>query len=171
MTIVVLLVLAAVWAAVLLPPALRARAEGTPADSIGSFRHQLSVLRRTGTGGPLAPAHQLTPYLPDGVVQAHRVPVRPITRSSATIKRRRDVFCGLLAAVAGSFLLGLLPPLRVMWGLSAVLAVLLAGYVALLVQLRNAAAEREAKVRYLPQSPSPPARAEPVLALARRSAN
>ena len=44
----VLLVLALVWAAVLIPPALRARQEGRPSDSISNFRRQLAVLRRTG---------------------------------------------------------------------------------------------------------------------------
>lgn len=174
MTIVVLLILAAVWAAVLIPPALRARAEGSPADSIGSFRHQLSVLRRTGTGEPLAPApfapaHRLAPVAPEAVLQARRVPVQPVSRSRATVKRRRDIFSGLLVGTAGSLVLGLLPPLRVMWGLSLVLGLLLAGYVALLVQLRNVAAEREMKVRFLPPpAPTP----EPAFALAaRRSAN
>ncbi|HVL27065.1 MAG TPA: hypothetical protein VM390_02875 [Acidimicrobiales bacterium] len=44
----VLLILAVIWAAVLIPPFLRARAEGRPADSITDFHRQLSVLRRTG---------------------------------------------------------------------------------------------------------------------------
>ena len=36
------------WAALLVPPYLRNRAENRPADSIGDFRHQLRVLQRTG---------------------------------------------------------------------------------------------------------------------------
>ena len=44
----VLLVLAGIWAAVLIPPAVRARAEGRPGDSIHNFKRQLTVLRRTG---------------------------------------------------------------------------------------------------------------------------
>ncbi|MGI8984016.1 MAG: hypothetical protein ACR2HM_05725, partial [Acidimicrobiales bacterium] len=44
----VLLVLAGIWAAVLIPPAVRARAEGRPGDSVHNFKRQLSVLRRAG---------------------------------------------------------------------------------------------------------------------------
>mgnify|MGYP006207422537 CR=1 FL=1 len=47
----VLLVLAGIWAAVLIPPAVRARAEGRPGDSIRNFKRQQSVLRRTGPFG------------------------------------------------------------------------------------------------------------------------
>jgi hypothetical protein len=48
LTIVVLLILALVWAAVLGPGILRRRAERRSADSIGAFRRQLRVLERTG---------------------------------------------------------------------------------------------------------------------------
>ncbi len=67
--------------------------------------------------------------------------------------------------MAGSLVLGALPPLRALWALHVVLDVLFAGYVAVLVWLRNAAAEREMKVRFLPASAPEPAM------LYRRSAN
>ena len=47
----VLLILAAIWAAVLIPPALRRRAAGRPGDSIHAFQGQLSTLRRTAPRG------------------------------------------------------------------------------------------------------------------------
>ncbi|HEY4376885.1 MAG TPA: hypothetical protein VGM93_06990, partial [Acidimicrobiales bacterium] len=50
MGMIVLLILAVVWAAVLLPPFLRNRREGRPADSVLSFRQQLSTLERTTPG-------------------------------------------------------------------------------------------------------------------------
>src|SRR5205085_2879709 len=46
-----LLILAVVWAVVLVPPWLRSRADARPADSIGAFRHRLTVLERTGPVG------------------------------------------------------------------------------------------------------------------------
>lgn len=46
MSLVVLVILAIVWAVFLLPQLFRARAERS-SDSIGNFRHQLSVLERT----------------------------------------------------------------------------------------------------------------------------
>ena len=58
----VLLVVAAAWAAVLLPPMLRSRVENRPNSSVTDFRRQLSTLQSTSTprmrtiGRPLAPS-------------------------------------------------------------------------------------------------------------------
>jgi hypothetical protein len=171
LTIVVLLFLAGIWAAVLIPPVLRARAEGRPADSIGSFRRQLHVLERTGptTVAPanrLGPMASIAPMAGPARVAGPAAVARP-RRDSLARKRRRDVFQGLLAAMAGSLLLGLIPALRVMLGLHLLLDLVFASYVALLVRMRNVAAEREMKLRFLP---APMATREPALAL-RRSAN
>ena len=48
LTIVVLLILAVVWAAVLVPGVVRRRMERGSGDSIGDFHRQLRVLQRTG---------------------------------------------------------------------------------------------------------------------------
>lgn len=58
----VLLVVAAAWAAVLVPPMLRSRVENRPNSSVTDFRRQLSTLQSTSTprmrtiGRPLAPS-------------------------------------------------------------------------------------------------------------------
>ena len=192
----VLLVLAGIWAAVLIPPALRARAEGRPGDSISTFRRQLTVLRRTGphmggAGGdhwyrPHTPAQPLMPV--HGPMRASTFaaapPVyrpaayagRPASAAAAsrsrTIRRRRDVFTALIVAVVVTLVLGLLPMFRILLFAHVVADILLVAYVALLVRQRNAAAERDLKVRFLPQ----PHRLDPALlraepALLRRSAN
>lgn len=44
---VVLLAVAAVWAAVIVPPMLRSRTENRPNSSVSDFRRQLSTLQRT----------------------------------------------------------------------------------------------------------------------------
>ena len=203
----VLLVLAGIWAAVLIPPAVRARAEGRPGDSISNFRRQLTVLRRTGphraslSGGgraaggdhwyrphasapSLAPVHG--PVRPRGTapVATRRVQAVPMhtarPQSSAaasaarsrTIRRRRDVLSALLVAVFATLVLGVVLSMGVMLIAHVVADVLLVAYVALLVHQRNVAAERDMKVRFLPQAQRfDPAllRAEP--ALLRRSAN
>ena len=75
----------------------------------------------------------------------HRPSVRP-----STLKRRRDVFLALLVTMAATLLLGFIPVLRMMWVAHLVVDVLFAAYVAMLVRLRNLAAEREMKVRFLP---------------------
>ncbi len=135
----------------------RGRPESRSADSIGSFRHQLRVLERTG---PLAidPAHrlrdrQLPPLGPSAAPAIPASSLSPSTtadRRRRTLKRRRDIFFGLCLGLVGSLLLGLIPGLQVMWILAAVLGAVLAAYTALLIQLRNRAAERAMKVRFLP---------------------
>jgi hypothetical protein len=90
---------------------------------------------------------------------------------SRTIRRRRDVLSALIVAVFGTLVLGLVPALHILLLVNVVADILLVAYVALLVHQRNAAAERDMKVRFLPQAHRlDPAllRAEP--ALLRRSA-
>jgi type III secretory pathway component EscV len=84
---------------------------------------------------------------------------------SRTLRRRRDVFTALLGAAAVSLVLGLVPAFRVMLLVHLAVDVLLVAYVALLIRQRSLAAEREMKVRFLPESrPMQPA-------LLRRSVN
>ncbi|HEX4978753.1 MAG TPA: hypothetical protein VFV35_01695 [Acidimicrobiales bacterium] len=151
----VLILLAAIWAAFLLPPILRARAENRPSGSITDFRRQLRTLARTS---PSAVATR-TVGPSNAAVGARSRPVRHLpaqsqpvglSRSRRAVKRRRDIFVGLLVAMAGSLVLGFLPPLRALWALHVALDVLFAAYVGLLVYLRNLAVERELKVRFLP---------------------
>ena len=155
----VLFVLAVIWAAVLVPPAMRARAEARPADSIGNFRRQLSVLRRTGPT-TMAAAHSLripsyVPTTPAPTYTMARSYTPAAARRARTLRRRRDVLFTLLVAMGVTLVLGLLPPFRALLGLHLLCDVLFAGYVALLVRARNAAAEREMKLRFLPATAQP----------------
>ena len=139
----VLLILALIWAAVLLPPWLRRRREGRPGDSVLSFRRQLSTLERATPGGGYAPGSY--PIARHG---------GPMSRSEAR-KRRRDVFYALLAATGVSLVLAV-----AMKGPMVVLFVLclaaLGGYTALLVQIQRRTLERVQKVRPLrPQTVTP----------------
>ncbi len=198
----VLLVLAGIWAAVLIPPAVRARAEGRPGDSISNFRRQLTVLRRTGphraslngstrhaggdhwyrshvAPGALTPVHGpmrstriVSPAVNRMPARGVRMPAPASAARSRTIRRRRDVLTALLVASVATLALGLLFSMGIMMVAHVVADVLLVAYVALLVHQRNVAAERDMKVRFLPQTHRlDPAllRAEP--ALLRRSAN
>lgn len=162
----VLLILAVIWAAVLIPPLLGARAEGRPADSIGDFRRQLSVLRRAAPIGT-QPANSLSPYGTVPFVAAPRTQSRNEAARRRTVKRRRDVFYALVTSMAGTLVLGMVPGMRVLLGLHLVLDALFVVYVAMLVRMRNAAAEREMKVRFLPHTGA----AEPAFAMRRSSAN
>lgn len=165
MSLVVLLILAVVWGVFLVPQVLRARADRGPADSIGSFRNQLSMIERSlpegaGRVGHLAPrrAPQLG-YAPIGA------PVRlSAMPSRAELQRRRqNVLLALLGAVVVTLALGLVFPPA--FALNVVADLALAAYVTLLVRARNLAVEREMKVRYLPgpAMASPLHSAEPAL--------
>jgi hypothetical protein len=178
LTIVVLLILAGIWAAVLIPW-VRSRVEPGAADSIGDFRRQLGVLQRTGPA-TVAPANRLrvppyqpgvpTPYSAHSAVRrsASSVSLGPsAARGDAgararTLKRRRDVLFTLLGAMGGTLVLGLLPPFRMLLVLHVLADLAFAGYVALLVRMRNSAAERDMKLRFLPGAMvGPMAMAEP----------
>jgi hypothetical protein len=56
----------------------------------------------------------------------------------------------LLAGAIGSFLLVLIPGVSVMWPVQILFDVLLIGYIALLIRMRNLAAEKELKLTFLP---------------------
>ena len=164
----VLVILAVIWAAVLLPPFLQSRSENRPADSISTFRNQLHVLERRSTGGNTVPAYaRTTPY-----------GARPLDRSRLVRieakKRRRDILVTLLAAAGLTLVLSFLLPQVIF--LHLFIDALLAAYCALLVRQRKLAEERAMKVRYLGDARRParqaPARAmRPELAVRRAAAN
>jgi hypothetical protein len=173
LTIVVLLILAMVWLAVLGPGLLRRRAERRSTDSIGAFHRQLRVLERTG---PVLvdPAYRLdADSTADAGSTALRLPrpQRPARRTTAAkraprhaaerrtdpyfrpeaCRRRRNVLVGLVAVLVCTGFLGVAPALRPTLFVTLVDGLLLAGYVGLLVYLRTLALERQVKLRYLPR--------------------
>jgi hypothetical protein len=164
----VLLVLAIVWGA-LLVSWLRSRAQETFSDSVGSFRHHLRVLEKAAPS-TVPPAHRLRPsYTPipePRAIAARRIAAvgvhpgagRPVSSTSlasiarrrAAQRRRRDVLLTLLAGVFGSMLLAALSGVGATWVLQVAFDLALVGYVALLVRMRNLAAERDMKLRFMP---------------------
>lgn len=149
----VLVILAVVWAAVLVPPFLRNRRDGRPDNSVLSFRAQLSTLERA------TPGTTLRAYAPVG---------RPVAapQASAWVKRRRrEVLVGLGGAVAFSLLLVVAfgGALLTLFFLATASAFGL--YVYALRQLQLRALEREAKVRTLRPRTQP----APILAMRRAS--
>ena len=178
----VLGLLAVVWIAVLAPPLLRKGAETRKADSIGDFRRSLVVLQRTGPS-VIAPANTRVdrnfgppPPAYGGPAPAYAGPARAVARAPrpsrettlSARRRRRNVLATLTLTTVLLVAIGAVPGMHVLLAVAAVSAVLLAGYVALLVRLRNAAAEREMKLSFLP---GPAAYAAPAPPLLRRSAN
>jgi hypothetical protein len=166
----VLLILAVIWAAVLLPPYLQNRSESRPADSISSFQRQLSVLeRRAGTINERPrSASRAARHPADEVL--YRAPAPAVAPAAAlrmsridAKRRRREVLFTLAGAASITFVLAVLLGGPV-WGLNLLCDIALGAYVVLLVQTQKLAAERTAKVRYLPNRSRQP---EPALLLRR----
>jgi hypothetical protein len=133
---VVLVILAALWAVVLLPPLLRSRAERAN-DSIGDFNYRLDVLGRTN-GALNAPGS------------------RPrVTPGQRAAKRRRAVLRALLAAVGGLGLLAMATNAGIVWALFLVSALAFCAFCALWAWARSAQVERLLKVRSMQRQPAP----------------
>ena len=162
----VLVILAVIWAAVLLPPYLQNRSQSRPADSISSFQRQLSVLehrshvvaqppRTRAAGAPLVQPVSRYAMADSSGLRMSR---------SEQKKRRRDILFTLAGAAGLTFAMALVLGGPV-WMLQLMCDALLGGYVFLLVQIQQRSIEREAKVRYLPQRHA--RQAEPQLLLRR----
>jgi hypothetical protein len=133
---VVLVILAALWAVVLLPPMLRSRAERAN-DSIGDFNYRLDVLGRTN-GALRAPGAQPR--------------VSPGRRAA---KRRRDVLRALLAGVGGLGLLAMATHATIVWALFIVSALAFGAFCALWAWARSLQIDRAVKVRSMQRQPAP----------------
>jgi hypothetical protein len=171
-TVLVLVILALIWAAVLVPPYLQNRRETRPGDSIATFRSQLSVLERTTPGGRAGSLARLdvgryeTPrYVPPAARRrSGNTPSQAAMRRAEARRRRRDVFLTLLGAVAVTFVLAVALGGPV-WMLHLIVDAAFVGYVLLLVSLQQQSVQAEEKVRYL--RPAPQRAAEPQLLLRR----
>ncbi len=127
----VFVVLGLIWAAVLLPPVFRARAERRE-KFIDSFREQMGALDNRK-----ARATEVDRNAGRKVRRALKVP-----RKASPAQRRRDILGGMLGALTGSLVLGIFPSLRMVWVLHLFLLNLFLGYVALLAHRRNLALRR-----------------------------
>ena len=172
----VLGLLAVVWIAVLAPPLLRKGAETRKADSVGDFRRQLVVLQRTGPS-VIAPANtRVDRHQRAAAPAAYATPAQPLARMArqsrvatrGARRRRRNVLALLALTTLLLVVVGAVPGMHIALAPAALSAVLLTVYVALLVRLRNAAAEREMKLSFLPGATAYAGSGAPLL---RRSVN
>lgn len=111
------------WAAFLLPGG-----RGSSNRSVEDFERNMGLLADTGLGGQ--GRWIVTPRKGMAFVGP-----RERAKERARLRRRR-VFVFLLESIGLTALIGLVPPLRVMWYATGMLLVLLGAYVWLLVSLR-----------------------------------
>lgn len=114
------------WVAILVP-VLRRRSERR---SMTEFEERMELLAHAGVHGTsgrwIVTPRKGVQFL--GPEERHRARAR---------ERRRRVFVFLLEAIGISFLIGIVPPLRVMWSVTAVLGVLMILYVWLLLAMKH----------------------------------
>jgi len=157
LTLPVLIILAALWAVVLVPPLLRNRSQRT-ADSIVDFNYKLDVLSKTNgtldvpqTVAP--PPPQVFARDPLSVTSPPSPPlVVPNSRAAErSAKRRRDLVRGFSVAIAVSLLLAAVTRSPALWALHMVVDLLAGTYALLWAWARSTQAERAEKVRYMPE--------------------
>jgi len=181
LAIVVLLILAGVWALVLGPGIVKRMLEGRSIDSVGAFHRHLRVLERTGPT-VVDPVFRLANSseppgrrpAPVPLPRPGLVLIRPDARaprlgtdggavsqrrsdpyfSPGACRRRRDVLLALVSVFLFTGVLGAIPQLRMILAVTAFSAVLVMLYLVVLVRMRTRALERSVKLRYLP-SPAP----------------
>jgi hypothetical protein len=144
LTITVLLILAVLWAAVLVPPALRSRSEGRRGETIGPLNYRLGS-GGPGSGRPLGSMFNRGPggfrpaAFPPGPVGTARAgaPVRPPGEMTPAQKRRRDVLVLLLAGVGLTFVMAVFTGMVALWLFHLLADAFLGGYVYLLLQMKQ----------------------------------
>ena len=159
---VVLLAVAAVWAAVIIPPLLRSRVQNRPNSSVTDFRRQLSTLQRAvptrtmvpmrGMARPLAQAPQRHAVAGDirrspattaqrthsDTTTGHRqLHLHKVSRRDALRRRRANVLFILVLTVGVSGFLATTTHANAMVYAFAFSFMSLCGYCYKLVQLRN----------------------------------
>ena len=146
-----LAVLGIMWAAFLLPTKSKA---STPEGSVGDFERRMELLAQAETYGTegrwIVTPRKGVRFM--GQAERNRARAR---------ERRRQVFMFMLESIGITFLIGLVPPLRVAWVVAGALVALLAVYVWLLLTIKHrestfrAAPHRHQKSHAAPSRPTP----------------
>lgn len=119
-----------IWAAFLLPSGRR---QTSPRASVKAFGRNMDLLAHTGQSG-----HGRWIVTP-----RKGIPIQGEARARARVReRRKKVLLFLLEAIGITALIGMVPPLRIMWGASAVLVVALGGYVYVLLWIKSRERQR-----------------------------
>jgi hypothetical protein len=145
LTVTVLLILAVLWAAVLVPPALRSRSENRRGEAIGPLNLRLGSKRNAppSLSSSFGSAFNRPPSA--GAFRPAALPTRQVGSGRAGMpgqmtpaqKRRRDIL-GILVGGAGlSLAVALFTGMMAMWFVHLSVDVLLVAYVFLLVQMKQ----------------------------------
>lgn len=150
MSLAVVVLLAAMWTAILVPALFRGRQDRSPVASVDSFERSMDILAAGRIGSPRPVGRH--------VMVVHD-PQRLAGRSlrTTTLRRRRQVLQGLAVAVSVTGLGALLAG-GVLAALFVLAALALTAYVALLVWMRSTAQRARRVVRRIDAADAPRAR-------------
>jgi hypothetical protein len=128
-TIPVLIILGALWAAVLVPPLLRAHSD-SKSTTIGDLSNKLGVLNKNRSSIKLKTStySSLVP---------HRGPVKPLNTKAKSAKRKKEVLLVLSIACAVTFVIAFFTSNIALWVLNIVIDICLASYIYILLKLEE----------------------------------
>jgi len=134
-TIPVLIILGALWAAVLVPPLLRAHSD-SKSTSIGELSNKLGVLNKNRSNMKLKTStySSLVP---------NQAQVQSLNKSSASAKRRKEILLALSIAAVVTLLLAFLTSVAALWVLNIILDIALGSYIYLLLKLEEMRKSRQ----------------------------
>jgi hypothetical protein len=149
----VLIILAVLWAVVLVPPFLRSRSQRS-ADSIVDFNYKLDVLGKTNGHLEIENVSSAggATFLPADPVL---VPALRASAAQRSARRRREMLRVLTGSLTVTLALAAITHSPVVWGLQILVDVLGAAYLGLWAWMRSAQMDRAETVRYMPQRRAP----------------
>lgn len=138
--ILFVVLLALVWAVVLVPSIFRSRLGSSPADAVRRFERSMGILASTRRGG--TPGRWVMVPKRDGTLDRRR---------QLVVRRRRQAFERLIIAAGATLILGIPSALRWVWLVHLAVDGILVGYV---LWLRNQKmAERRLRERVVDITP------------------
>lgn len=129
MTIPVLIILGALWAAVLVPPLLRAHSD-SKSTSIGDLSNKLGVLNKNRSTMKLK-TNTYSSLVPN------QGPVKPLTKNAQAAKRKKEVLLALLIACLVTLLLAFFTSSVALWVLNIVLDICFGSYIYILLKIEE----------------------------------
>jgi len=129
-TIPVLIILGALWAAVLVPPLLRAHSD-SKSTSIGELSNKLGVLNKNRSSIKLK-TNTYSTLVP------HQPQVKALTKNAASAKRRKEILLALVIASFVTLALAFFTSSSGLWTLNVVLDICLGAYIFMLFKLEQA---------------------------------
>lgn len=149
MNLLVVVVLAGLWALILLPGLLREHRSRSPLATIDRFERSMGILAKRQRGAGMSGTRRRSPGRQVLIIDPHRL--TGASNRARVLRRRRQTVLRLAAAAAVAGLLALALGGLFLWLFTAAATGLL-GYLAMLARIRANEAEARRKTHHLPSS-------------------